>query len=476
MSLSAGYYELRYYYNSRVKFPDYDPTYVCASAASDLSWENNTNSTYMSNSSTTTDPNAPRTDQVNVYLDKDSNGMPPTHQTAAAYGGQTLGGANLIDMCIYSGNFSWIERSVRIYVNTSGSYWLSFAADGTNDALGGAIADIRVCQGSCATTLRDNFPPSWTTSTNLFEDTFESPRYSYSTTGSNAYFNNSASNNIYSSQGTSGGSDGWPNLGANGWAAAPSNQTDYVMKSPIQGSQAIELNNGSGSTARKLISRPFFLVPGYYQVTYDYISDGQFSPLPTALNGVACGATPSDAGVASLSGAASSASRPTGKSATVDLTSNIVGVFMSHGAMASTPIVSGSVTSSAKYANPDGTTSTTPTVPPNGISLSNYVSSQVNPLLDICGYAAAWQARSANIRITKPGYYWLTASSLGVTTEKYGGAIDDVKLTALGSPYLSSPPSSYVAIPTPGPSPGSYTTNTGYEFVNDPLVPPAPAQ
>ncbi len=472
LTLSAGYYELRYYYNSRVKFPDYDPTYICGSTASDVSWANDTNSTYLSNSSSTTLPDHPRTDQINVYLDSNASGVPPTHTTID--GTQTLAGSNLIDMCVYTGDFNWIERSVRIYVTTSGSYWLSLAADGTNDGVGGAIADIRICQGSCTTTLLDNFPTAWTTSTNLFEDKFDSPAYSYSTTGSSAYVNTSG--NMTSSTGTSGSGSGWPSLASSGWGAAPFNQIDYVMKSPAQGTQAIELSGSSA--AQELISRGFLLDPGYYQVTYDYISNGQFSTLPSGLTGVSCGATPSAAGVSSLTTGttASATSRATGKSATIDQTSNLVGLFMSHALEASTPVVGGALSSATSYNNPDGTTSTTPKAAPNAISLSSYNSSQVNPLLDICGYATAWQNRTVNIQITKPGYYWLTAASLGTPTAKFGGAIDDVKLTALGSPYMTTPPSSYVTIPTPGVSPGSYTTNTGFEFVNDPLTPPAPTQ
>jgi hypothetical protein len=60
--------------------------------------------------------------------------------------------------------------------------------------------------------------------------------------------------------------------------------------------------------------------------------------------------------------------------------------------------------------------------------------------------------------------------------DKMGGAIDDVKLTALGSLYMSSPPSSYVTIPVPSPQPGSSTTYTGFFIIADPLTPPAAQQ
>jgi hypothetical protein len=471
--LPSGNYELRWFYDARVDYPDYDPAYICGSSASDLSWANDTNSSGGPVSG------ALRNDQINVYLDMNTSGVPPTHTTID--GTEKLGGSNLIDMCVYSGNQSWLERSVRIYVNTPGYYWLSFAADGQNDSYGGSIADLRLCPGTCPDSLQDNFPSSWVTSSNLFEDTFNSPTYSYSTGGSTPYM--STSGNMYNSQGTSGSSSsGWPSLAASGWATAAYNQIDYVMKSPAQGSQAIEVDGtalGSPSSSSRLISRGFLLDPGYYEVSYDYIADGTFSSLASKLTSNAsyyCGSTPSAANVTSLSGNATAKSRVSGSSTSVSETSNIVGLFMSHALEASTPIASSTLNAQTSYSNPSGTTTTTPTVAPNGISLTSYNSAQVNPLLDICGYATSWLSRTVDIQITKPAYYWLTASSLGTPTPAYAGAIDDVKLTALGSPYMSSPPSSYVTIPVPSPQPSAETSYTGFYIIADPLTAPAPEQ
>jgi Flp pilus assembly protein TadG len=462
--LAGGNYELRYFYNSRVKYPDYDPTYICGSTASDVSWATSVNSTYISNSSTTTSSSKLRSNQINVYLDANTGGTPPLHQTID--GTQYLGGSNLIDVCVYSGNFEWVERSVRIYVNTPGNYWLSFSADGAGDSYGGAIADVRLCTGSCSGSVQDNYP--WTASSVLFEDKFDSPTYSYSTSGSSAYINTTG--NMTSSTGTSGASSGWPNQAASGWGAAPVNQLDYVMKAAAVGLQAVELD-GSGTTTRRLISRGFLLDPGYYKVAYNYISDGQFS----SLSSVYCAATPSAANVAALSGSATATSRATGATASIALTSNMIGVFMSHSLEASAPVVGGALGSTTSYKNPDGTTTTTPTVAPDGLSLTNYDATQVNPLLDICGYAAAWQSRSANVLVTKPGFYWLTFSSLGTPSEKFGGALDDVKLTALGGPSMSGALSSYVTLPTPSVAPGSISTFSGFEIVSDPITVPAAA-
>jgi len=465
--LGGGNYELRYFYNARVKYPDYDPAYICGSAVADLSWATSTNSTYISNSSTTLSSNKLRTDQINVYLDADSNGMPPLHTTND--GTQFLGGSSLIDQCVYTGNFSWVERSVRIYVNSPGYYWLSFAADGASDSYGGAVADIRMCQGTCTGSLQNNFPSTWTTTTKLFEDTFDSPSYSVTS------FVNNTSGNMSSSVGTSGSASGWPNSTASGWAAAPFNQIDYVTKTPAQGTQAVEIagaNTTSTPANKRLIARGFLLDPGYYKVSYNYVSDGQIS----SLTSVFCGATPSAANIPTLAGSVSAVSRPTGGTATISRSSNIVGVFVSHALEASTPMVGGALNSTTSYNNPDGTTSTTPAAAPDAISLTAYDASQSNPLIDICGYAASWQSRTANFLVSKPGYYWLTFSALGTVTEKFAGAIDDVQLWPLGSPYMTTPPSSYVTIPAPGPAIGQLITYSGFEIVANPLTAPAATQ
>ena len=137
--------------------------------------------------------------------------------------------------------------------------------------------------------------------------------------------------------------------------------------------------------------------------------------------------------------------------------------------MASNP-TAGSYGSTSTYVNPDGTTTSSPKVPDDNVSLTSYNSSQVNPLLDICGYASAWQTRTAYIFIQKPAYYWLTFAALGPSTN-IGGEIDDVKLTAYGSPYMGSPPSGAVTIPVPSPQPGSAIAYTGFTVTADPLAP-----
>jgi Flp pilus assembly protein TadG len=458
--LAAGNYELRYNYAARVDYPDYDPAYICGSTASDVSWANDTNS-----------PGGPisaalRNNQIEVYLDEVSGASPPMHTTID--GTQQLAGANLIDVCVYATAGNWIERSVRIYVSTPAFYWLTFSADGQNDSYGGQIDNIRLCQGTCAGAPADNFPSTWLAANNggsnvvLFEDTFESPTYAGTPYNQNG--------NMYNSQGTSGASSGWPSQSASGWALAPTNELPYWNNGCPQGNHCIELGWNSNS----LISRPFLLDPGYYQVNYDYLSEITYA----SVSGVYCGATPSAAYIAALSaqsgyGLIHYYNFNTGTPTTHD--TNTVGVFMSHAQLASTPNLNSTLNSTTSYTNPDGTTSTTPTSPPNAISLTSYNAAQNNPLLDICGYADTAQTRTAYILIQKPAYYWLTFAALGAS-DAYGGFIDDVKLTALGSPYMSSPPSGAVTIPVPSPQPGAAVNFSSFETIADPVAAPAATQ
>jgi hypothetical protein len=448
--LNVGEYELRYNFRGRIDYPDYDPEYICGSQLNDESWANDTytNGGYKVTASTIA-ANA-KNNQVDVFLDADNNNSAPTHLIND--GTMSLAGSNLIDSCVYSLN--WIQRSVRIYVTTAGYYWLSFAADGTNNSYGGQLDNIMLCVATCPGSLQDNFP--FTSNEALFEDTFESPVYSGSPYNTNGNMNNS-----------DGASSVWDEEG-NGWANAPTNQIPYWTSGCPQGNQCVEL----GWNANSLISRPILLDPGYYKIQYDYVSEVTFS----TLNGVYCGSTPSAANIATLS-----ANSSTGKdrvsgvdhSGTIVHDTNTVGVFMSHAQMASTPNMGNSLGSTTSYTNPDGTTTTTPTVAPDGISLTNYNSAQVNPLLDICGYAATAQARTAYVFIQKPAYYWLTPAALG-TADAFGGQIDDFKITALTSPYYSTYASSAVTIPVPSPQPSGTVSYSGFYIVADPVEPPAP--
>lgn len=459
MYLASGYYELRYFYRSRIVYPNYEPVSVCATTASDLSWANDTTTWGFAA--------VARTNQVNVYLDQAATSSVPVHTTLD--GTQTLGGSNLIDTCVYSS--AWTERSVKITITTPANYWLSFAADGASDSYGAQLDNIRFCQVTCPGTPQDNFPVSWLASSNgginkvLFEDTFDSPYYA----GPGYSFNG----NMAASTGTTGWSGGWPNQPASGWANAPTNQIPYWNTGCPQGSGCLEFGYGRND----LISRPFLLAPGYYQLKYIYDASVRFA----GVSGAYCGATPSAARISSLSSVSAVGTLRVLNAAagTFVEDTNAIGAFMAHAALTSTPNASAVLGATTSYTNPNGTTTTTPTNAPAAISMTNFNASQSNALLDLCAYSAAAQTRTISIKITKPAFYWLTFAALG-SADSYGGVLDDVILTALGSPYMSTPPASPLAIPVPAPQPdASYSNNSafsGFYIVANPFVAPGASQ
>ncbi len=457
--LAAGSYELRYNYAGRIDYPNYDPAYLCGTTAADLSWANETKT---ANSQHVT--SALRTNQINVYLDPNTTGTIPLHTTID--GSQQLGGSDLIDMCVYSQ--SWVQRSVRINITTAGFYWLSFAADGASDSYGGQLDNIMLCNETCNGAVQDNFPTAWTSSPTLFEDTFESPGYVSGNNGGGYYNTNG---NMGYSYGTSGGAaSGWPSQSASGWANAPTNQLPYWLQGCPEGTQCIELGWGSNS----LVSRPFLLDPGYYEIQYRYVSEVTFSN----LSGVYCGATPAAANISSLSSRSGTGiNRVIGANhGTLTEDTNTVGVFMSHARAGQHANCQHDARRDDQIHQPRRSTSTTPTDPPNSINLTSYNPAQSNPLLDICGYAAGAQTRTVYVMIQKPAYYWLTFAALG-SADAFGGQIDDVKLIAVGSLYGSAP-SGFVTIPVPAPAAGGAYTNSGafdgFSIVADPLTAPAP--
>ena len=469
--LAAGTYELRYFYRSRVDYPDYDPTYICGTTAAGQSWANSNNfSMYRSGT-------VSRTNQINVYLDMNVTGSAPLHTTLD--GTQQLAGANLIDQCVYAQN--WVERSVRISVTTPAFYWLSFAADGQNDSYGGQIDFIRLCQDKCAGTLHDNFPPTWLAANNggvnkvLFEDTFDAP--TRSADASPPFTNNQTDLNL--SVGTSGtSSSGYPNQTPIGWAIAPYNHITYTLANAYQGTQYIELDGANpANTAQKnrMVSRAFVLDPGYYQVSYGYIAMVTWSGVTATYcfaapaNGLALTPQASATGRINYSSTSSA-------SIYTSYDTNIIGVFMSNGLLASTPVPGGAHASQTSFVNPDNSVTTTPTVWPDAVNWNSYNASQVNPAIDVCGFAPSWQSRNVAVKITKPGNYSLTFSANGSTVDSAGGGIDDVKLIALNSPYGSAPSIATTTIPVPAPQPDSTYTNSGafngFSIVADPLTPP----
>jgi hypothetical protein len=474
--MEYGNYEVRWWYRSRIDYPVYDPAYICGSSAADTSWANANDDNFPTPAGDT------RSNQINVYLDKPtSNGAPPFHYTLD--GQVQLAGSNLIDTCVYSP--TWIERSVRVKITTPGFYWLTFAADGANDSFGGQIDDLRLCQGSCAGSPHDNFPTAWLPANNggqnkvLFQDTFNSPTYADDTgLGANV------TGNLNNSTGTSGtGSSGWPTAGSSGWTTAPLNQVIYNTANGALSTQSVWLANANGQPGR-VMARPMLLVPGYYNLSYYYQSQAIFN----GLSGVYCGATPSAARLSGLSGSGAGVLRNSTYAVSGPYLGNALAAFIASAQLVSTPNGSGALNSTTSFTNPDSnasdtppvtSTSTTPSSPIDSISLTNYTASTKSALLDVCGFSSSWTNRSVNFQITKSGYYWLAFSTeMASTGSIAAGAVDNVTVTALGSPAMLSPPSNPVVVPTAGPAPSSQQADPSGSFfiVADPPTFPAPFQ
>jgi Flp pilus assembly protein TadG len=550
--LELGNYELRYFYAGRVDYPDYDPVYLCGSSANDLSWANDTTTSATWAGSAVA--GGSRSNQLNVYLDAPiaSTGLPPTHTTLD--GTQTLAGYNLIDECLYSppngnglnNNAVWVQRSVRIYINTPGYYWLSFAADGHSDSFGGQISNITLCQGTCPGTVQDNFPsvsynpyypggsintsassslPDWLNpngnNKGLFTETFESPRYGIS---SGQAYDWNVNEDLNASAGTSSTtSSGWPSLTSSGWsnggplnqwATGPINQVEYMLSPvydtqnyPVLGSQYIDLfgqhTTGASNGYSRVISRPFLLVPGYYNLSYYYMSDFVFSGFSTnttyCLPAWTGGSGPTAASL-NVIGYYNTAAGGTLKPGTFFVNSNnsqslpagmnTVAAFIANGQLSSTPIGGGAVNSTTSYLNPDSnladmpprtTTSTTPTAPVDSISAGSYAPATNTALLDLCSYSTAPTPRSIAFQINKPGIYWVTFSSeiAYPTTTNAAGAIDDIVLTALGGLSMT-PPTYYAPVPVGAPQAGSQLAaadgSGDFYIIADPISVPAPLQ
>ena len=461
--LTAGNYELRYNYSGRIVYSDYSPLYICGTtdnhtSSSDLGWASTDQLGWANDRSDSS--GSVRTNQVEVYLDPDTstNVTPPTHTTID--GTQQLAGADLIDECVYSDN--WIERSVKITVSTAGYYWLSFAADGANDSYGGQVDNIRLCHNTCAGTVQDNFPSAWAKKL-LFEDTFENPARTNPGNGIDV------SDTLYASNGTSGSSSGWPLQSASGWALTAFNQVNYLLKSSYQGTQSLELDT-NGSPSNRSMTRGFYLDPGYYQIDYDYVSDALINGTSATYCAYPPGYIPNPYGSTPYA----ATHRITGASFNVPVDTNVLVVMMSNSQLASHPNITSTFNAAPTYVNPNDTQTSSPTVAPDAFNFATYTSNngRVNPVLDQCAFSNVWVPRTTYIQITKPGQYWLTISA-GGTADGVGGAVDDVRLTALNSLYGAAP-GFYITIPTAGPAPASSYSpgaSAGYTITADPLTP-----
>ncbi|MDB5650554.1 MAG: hypothetical protein JWL62_2074 [Hyphomicrobiales bacterium] len=382
--LARGTYELRYWYTDRITIAGYAPAWLCGSKSSDITW---------SPGSDAAQGDLVQTNRIGVYLDVALTDVPPGYINSSSN--------NLIDVCASSGH-KWVERSVKITITAPGYFWLTFQAEGASDTVGGLIDDIRICKDTCPGTVQENFP--WTPNTVVFTDSFE----------------NYATFTDWGTLSASGINAGWTSQ-STGWSIAPVNQMDFWYAYTGLG---LELD----AAANRSIHKRFLLDPGYYRIEYKY--NVASPPVVPGFTSVNCGATPAAANYAALA-AIPAVFTVWGSH---DGGTNAVGLYMDANANYAAPVdPTNTVHENAVWYNPDGSADngTYPHLP--------------GQLLDFCTYSPNWITRTVNVRITKPGFYWLTLRAEG-TDDMMGGMIDDVKLTALGGPSMSSPPYGAVTI------------------------------
>lgn len=409
--LGAGRFQLRYYYFSRIGYTDYDPAWLCGAKTEDVDWANSSTQWryrdwgYQSN-------------RIGVYLTAALNNTSPALYTPASH--------NMLDVCVVTGG-KWIERNIDITITTPGFYWLAFQAEGLSDGYGGLLTGIRLCKNACAGTPQDNFP--WTANKLLFSDGFETPD------------GTSNPNWVDRTLDASGSNSGWPRLPP-GWTTSGLNQVDFSPWAAKSGIYGVELDasiGSSGVNTNRAISQKFILAPGYYNLTYYYKS--VLTSAPLAL----CGVANINFHQSLVAGYNVS---NTSRSWWYPADSMRLGVYMDPDLSYSHPETARTLNAISTWKNPDGSAETLPRLGAN--------------MIDACVASPTHTERTINLKITKPGFYWLTLQAEG-NSDLWGPGIDDVTLTALSGLSMGAP-SSVVSVKAPGLAWGSTISLNGLQI------------
>ncbi len=414
--LGGGNYELRYYYYSRVPYANYYPSWLCGSKTSDVDWATDTTS-YNSTAF------AAQTNRIGVYLE-----LAPTDTAPTSYS-PTSG--NMIDACVIAGA-NWVERSVKITVNTPGYYWLAFQGEGASDGNGGLLSNIRLCKNTCSGTVTESFP--WAQNTLLFQDDFTLP----SGIWPSAQFDNYALN----ISGAATTASQWQNLSA-GWTTTPINQVEFVKDSGYDYFLPLDSYDISSYSSNRAVHKKFLLPPGFYKLNYEYSVANDLGAA-----GTYCGALTTSAINAQIATINSNKSASAKQADT-----NQLSVYIDADLSFSHPETTTTLYNPAVWKNWNGSTATATRLPSTRI--------------DSCLNATSAQSRAINFKITKPAYYWLTFRAEG-DADGFGARIDTIKLTALGG-LSTTAPSGVVAVPPPGTAPGTTVTMSSgsYEFITN---------
>jgi hypothetical protein len=414
--LQKGDYELRYWYFGRVPYNTYTPAWICGTEADALMWADAISGT-----------TGAQTNRVSVFLDAVDTGSPSTPPAP-------LPGSR-IDTCVDSGS-RWIERSVKIRIGAPGPFWLTFAAEGASEGLGGLLNHIRLCRNACdqvpanqSPPPRDNFP--WAANTELFTDNFVLP----SGVWPSPYFR-------FYTLNQSGTNAGWSTL-PSGWTTTPVNQVELIETNRDNRLTYVlgldTFSDPRATTTNRSIHRRFLLAPGFYRVSYLYsvVDDMR-------VNQVHCGVNTYQQDLATV------ANR---KVSTRSADTNVLAVFVDSDVPLSSPRHAMDLFASASWRMWNNA------APPPGTERIGLT------MVDVCVNADNTRVveRSVTFRINKPGFYWLTFATLGAGDE-VGPRLDNVALTGIGG--LSTPGfTNAVTVPAPGTPFGSWIKRGRFEEI-----------
>ena len=287
--LPAGNYELRYWYQSTVVYPEYEPVFICGSAEGEMHWATSSTTRPLNSSPSAANVlggvSLAQSARAGVYLvpvlgnpqldttapSASSFPMPPNLPYNAVIAPANLradNSSNRIDICAYSSR--WIQRSISIQITDTGYFWLSFIAEppaSTRRINGFYLGPVKLCQDACGDDLNNNWP--WAAGAKLYDDSFESPSRSNGATFDVASLSGFTSEAKYELPA------GWAAGRYGGDAAGAWDPASFVYETPTA-------YDGSTSIRTKRLGiwlyRRMLLMPGVYKINF---MANMKQPLPT---------------------------------------------------------------------------------------------------------------------------------------------------------------------------------------------------
>ncbi|MCP4564982.1 MAG: hypothetical protein GY873_14570 [Bosea sp.] len=137
-NLTAGDYELSYWYISRVRNSAYAGQTLCAYNKSDLAVKGDSTAKWNELALAQWES---QTNRIEVFFQQKKSGSysTPSKDVDKA--------TDQVDVCVHTDK--WTERKIPLKITTAGTYRIFFQAAGREDTYGGLLDYIRFCSGSC---------------------------------------------------------------------------------------------------------------------------------------------------------------------------------------------------------------------------------------------------------------------------------------------------------------------------------------